>query len=317
MRETRTQPRIVSLIASATEIVCALGFRDRLVGRSHECDFPESVRNLPVCTESKVKIDAPSAEFDQEVKRIIANALSVYRVDTERLRELRPDLIVTQDHCRVCAVSLNDVEQALCAWMESRPRIVSLSPNSLADIWQDIRIVANALGAPERGEELITALQTRMSAVSERCRSLQAAHPSDARDPTVACIEWIEPLMAAGNWVPELVEMAAGINLFGAAGKHSPWMTWDQLREKDADVMIVMPCGFDIPRTRAEMAPLTSRADWMSLKAVRNGRVYLVDGNQYFNRPGPRLADSLEIIAEIVHPQIFPPTYEHQGWERL
>src|SRR4051812_37261834 len=209
-----SEPRVVSLIASATEIICALGYGDQLVGRSHECDFPQNVVRLPICTEAKVNIDAPSAEIDKEVKRIIANALSVYRVDTERLKELRPDVIVTQDHCRVCAVSLADVEQALCSWIESRPRIVSLSPNSLADIWQDIRLVADALSDAEGGEELISRLQAQMNAVAERCRSA-------AERLGVACIEWIDPLMAAGNWVPELVEMAGGANLFGAAGKHS------------------------------------------------------------------------------------------------
>ncbi len=302
--------RTVSLIASATEIVCALGHGGELVGRSHECDFPPEVRALPVCTETKVRIQAPSAEIDAEVKRIIANALSVYRVRTEILRRLRPDVILTQDHCRVCAVSLQQVEQALCAWIRSRPQVVSLAPNSLGDIWQDIRRVARTLGDAERGDELVDELQGRMNTIAERCQR-------SAERPAVACIEWIDPLMAAGNWVPELAAMAGAVNLFGEAGKHSPWMNWEQLREKDPEVVIVMPCGFDIGRSRREMNALTRRPGWAQLRAVRQGRVYLADGNQYFNRPGPRVSDSLQILAEILHPEEFPPAHQPSGWQRL
>lgn len=298
--------RIVSLIASATEIVCALGYRGQLVGRSHECDFPPSVSELPVCTEPKLRIDVSSREIDEQVKRILTEALSVYRVDAEQLRALRPDVVVTQSHCEVCAVSLRDVERALCDWVESRPQIVSLEPDSLDDVWRDIRRVATAFGAPARGEELVAELQQRMNAVQTA-----AAKLSQRQRPTVACIEWIDPLMAAGNWMPELVEMAGGVNLFGAAGKHSPWMTWEELRAKDPEVIVVLPCGFDIARSRQEMPALTQRPDWCELRAVRERRVYLADGNQYFNRPGPRLAESLEILAEILHPNAF--SFGHRG----
>jgi iron complex transport system substrate-binding protein len=303
-------PRIISLIASATEILCALGYRDQLVGRSHECDFPASVVELPVCTEPKLRTDVSSREIDRQVRRILTEALSVYRVDAERLRALRPGLVVTQSHCEVCAVSLRDVEQALCDWLDSRPRIVSLEPDSLADVWRDIRRVAVALEEPARGDALVAQLQQRMRQVQQRAASAP-------EKPTVACIEWIDPLMAAGNWMPELVEMAGGVNLFGAAGKHSPWMTWDQLREKDPEVIIVLPCGFDIARTRQEMPALTARADWPLLRAVRERRVFLADGNQYFNRPGPRLADSLEILAELLHPGAFPARYRGAAWQPL
>jgi iron complex transport system substrate-binding protein len=302
--------RIVSLIASATEIVCALGHEQELVGRSHECDFPRSVARLPICTEPKLNTSARSAQIDREVRRIIADALSVYRVHTDRLKELKPDVIVTQDHCRVCAVSLSDVEQALGAWLDLRPQVVSLSPNCLANVWEDIRTVAKALGNPDRGEELGARLRRRMNAVVERSRTLPER-------PAVACVEWVDPLMAAGNWVPELVEMAGGLNRFGSPGKHSPWMTWEQLRDADPDVIIVMPCGFDIERSRCEMPALAERTDWPGLRAVRNRRVYLVDGNQYFNRPGPRLADSLEILAEILHPSVFQFGYKGSGWQPL
>jgi iron complex transport system substrate-binding protein len=305
-----SQPRIVSLIASATEIVCALGYRQTLVGRSHECDFPPSVAELPVCTEPKLRTDVSSAEIDRQVKRILSDALSVYRVDAEKLRALRPDVVVTQSQCEVCAVSLKDVEQALCTWLDSRPQIVSLEPNALADVWQDIRRVADTLGASARGGELIARLTQRMSAIAAKARTRP-------QKPTVACIEWIDPLMAAGNWMPELVEMAGGTNLFGLAGKHSPWMTWEQLRDKDPDVIVVLPCGFDIERTRQEMPALTQKPDWPVLRAVRNRRVYLADGNQYFNRPGPRLAESLEILAELFHPDEFHFRNYGTGWQRL
>ncbi len=296
--------RIVSLIASATEIICALGFEEYLVGRSHECDFPETVKRLPVCTEPKFDVNGSSYAIDQRVKAILQEGLSVYRVDAEKLRELQPTLVVTQSQCEVCAVSLKDVEQALCTWLQSRPRIVSLSPNSLSDVWGDIRQVAKTLDVPERGVQLVSRLQHRMVKIADRTRSL-------SEKPTVACIEWIDPLMAAGNWTPELVEMAGGVNLFGRAGQHAPWMTWEELCARNPDVIVVMPCGFDIARSRQDMPVLTCRHGWEQLFAARDRRVYLMDGNQYFNRPGPRLVESLDILAEVLHPDVFP--YQHQG----
>jgi iron complex transport system substrate-binding protein len=303
-------PRIISLIASATEIVCALGFEDQLVGRSHECDYPEAVRRLPVCTEPKFDVEGSSCDIDQRVKALLREALSVYRVDAERLRELEPDVIVTQSQCDVCAVSLRDVERAVCSWLRACPRLVSLVPNGLADVWTDIERVAEALDARERGEQLTQSLRGRINAITEQAQALPAR-------PTVACIEWIDPLMAAGNWMPELVERAGGVNLFGEAGKHSPWMTWEQLVERDPQAILVLPCGFDIDRSRRDMPVLMGRAEWPGLRAVRDGRVFLADGNQYFNRPGPRLVESLEILAEILHPEAFRFGHEGRGWQRL
>lgn len=301
--------RVVSLIAGSTEIVCALGFEALLVGRSHECDYPESVKRLPVCTGPKFVADGTSYEIDQRVKAILQEGLSVYRVDGEKLRALAPDVIITQDHCEVCAVSLKDVAAAVCEWLGSRPLVVSLRPDSLADVWADIRRVAAALGAPERGDELVARLDARMAAVAERARALPER-------PRVALIEWIEPLMACGNWMPELVAMAGGVNLFGQAGKHSPAMAWEELRAGDPDVIVVLPCGFDLERTRRETPALAGRAGWGELRAVRAGRVYLADGNQYFNRPGPRLAESLEMLAEMLHPGVFDFGHEGTGWVR-
>jgi iron complex transport system substrate-binding protein len=301
--------RIISLIASATEIVCALGFEGQLVARSHECDYPPAVKRLPQCTSPKFNVEGTSYEIDQRVKAIVQDALSVYRVDSRILEELQPTHIITQSQCEVCAVSLKDVEQAVCELTSSKPMIVSLEPGSLGDVWNDIEKVALALGATARAEELIGSLQGRMDEIVGRARRLEA-------NPTVAYVEWIDPLMAGGNWMPELVEMAGGINLFGEAGKHSPWMTWDELVSKEPDVIFVSPCGFDIDRTLQEMRLLSDRPEWKALNAVRAGRVFVADGNQYFNRPGPRLAESLEILAETLHPALFHFGHEGAGWVR-
>lgn len=301
--------RIVSLIASATEIVCALGFESELVGRSHECDFPPSVKQLPQCTSPKFNVEGTSYEIDQRVKAIVQEALSVYRVDSAILEQLQPTHIITQSQCEVCAVSLRDVEQAVCEMVSTKPMIVSLEPNALSDVWADISRVGAALDATDRADALVSSLQNRMDEIARCARTLSSA-------PTVACVEWIEPLMAAGNWMPELVKMAGGTNLFGEAGKHSPWMTWEELVEKNADIIFVSPCGFDIPRTMEEMHLLSRQAGWEKLNAVRTERVFVADGNQYFNRPGPRLVESLEILAELIHPNTFNFGYEGKGWVR-
>jgi iron complex transport system substrate-binding protein len=302
--------RIVSLLPSATEIVCALGFRDALVGRSHECDYPPGVEALPALTEPKFKVEGPSAEIDRRVKQIVGDALSVYRVDADRLRALVPTVIVTQSQCEVCAVSQADVEAALAAWMGARPQVVSLAPYALADVLGDLKRVATALGADERGEQLAGQVRARMDAVARRTAAA-------ATRPTVAIIEWIDPLMAAGNWMPELVAMAGGENLFGAAAEHSPWLSFDELAAKDPELILVSPCGFAIPRTMEELPALARDPRWRSLRAVRGGRVFAADGNQYFNRPGPRIAESLEILAELIHPELGRYGHEGAGWRRV
>jgi iron complex transport system substrate-binding protein len=300
--------RVASLIASSTEIVCALGCRELLVGRSHECDFPSDVASLPVLTEPKFPTDGSSAQIDERVKEILRSALSVYRVKPELLDEVRPDVIVTQEQCEVCAVSTKDVEAAVCQMISSRPRIVALEPNALDDVWRDIAKVAEALGVAGRGTELIARLRARMDAIAARAATLPRTR--------VACIEWIEPLMAAGNWMPTLCELAGGTSLFGEAGKHSPWMTFDELRARDPEVIVALPCGFDIARTSVEMPLLAARPGWNELRAVRAGRVFVADGNQYFNRPGPRLVESLEILAELLHPGEFDFGHQGRGWVR-
>jgi len=298
--------RTVSLIASATEIVCALGARGRLVGRSHECDFPADVAALPALTAPKFKVEGTSAEIDARVREIVRDGLSVYRVDGEALKALAPDVIVTQDHCEVCAVSLSDVEAATCTWTGRPVEIVSLRPDCMADVYADMGRVARALGVADAGSRLVGEMQARLGAV-------QARVAGRAR-PRVAFIEWVEPLMAGGNWMPELIEIAGGHNLFGEAGKHSDWMQWGELIAADPEVIVVGPCGYGLARCLQELPLLQAKPGWASLAAVRHGRVFFADGNAYFNRPGPRLADSAEILAEMIHPEVAVKKREGTAW---
>lgn len=302
--------RIISLLPSATEIVAALGFIDNLVGRSHECDFPPAVEKLPICSSTKTPVDGSSCEIDERVKEIVAEGLSVYRVDAERLRELEPDLILTQTQCAVCAVTPRDLEEALCEWTGLEPEIVPLEPNNLDDVWNDIRRVAGALHVPQRAEELIASLTKRLATVRERVRDA-------ASRPTVAPIEWLGPLMAGGNWMPELIEVAGGSSLFARPGEHSPWLDWSRLVEADPDVILVLPCGFKIAQTIRDLNLLTKKREWPTLSAVQNGEVYLIDGHHFFNRPGPRLVESAQIVAEILHPDVFNFGHRGTGWIRI
>jgi iron complex transport system substrate-binding protein len=305
--------RIVSLLPSATEIVCALGFQDQLVGRSHECDFPSGIGRLPALTSPKFNPEGTSIEINERVAKILAEALAVYRVDADRLRILAPDFIVTQSQCDVCAVSMRDVEEAVAQWIGGAPpKIVSLAPYRLSDILTDIERVAAALDEPNRGTELTARLRQRMAAIEESARHVQER-------PGVACIEWINPLMSAGNWMPELVAMAGGRSLFGVAGEHSPRMKFEELLAcaDQIEVILAMPCGFNMERTAKELSLLTRNPQWTQIKAVRSGKVYLADGNQFFNRPGPRIAESLEILAEIFHPELFRFDHEGSGWRRV
>lgn len=302
--------RIVSLIASSTEIVHALGLGQFMVGRSHECDYPESVKALPICTSPKFKVEGTSLEIDQRVKEILEKSLSVYMVDASMLDNLEPSHVITQAQCEVCAVSLKDVEEAACQMIKSRPEIISLEPNCLEDYFSDLSKVGKALGVSEAAIKLENQSRSKIAEIQSRTKAIT----DRTGKPTVAIVEWIEPLMAAGNWMPELVELASGINLFGIAGKHSPWMTFAELIEKDPDIIIVTPCGFDNQRTLEEMPLFAASAGYQNLKAVKNERVYVADGNQYFNRPGPRLLDSLEILAEIFYQEAYGLNHKDQAW---
>ena len=299
--------KIISLLPAATEIVCALGLEHNLVGRSHECDFPESVKNLPVCSEANFADGLSSLEIDIKVKEILAEALSIYTVKREVIKELAPDVVITQAQCEVCAVSLKNVEEALDNYLDKESRIISLQPNKLDDIFADIKTVATALDVIKAGNVLIEDLQERVDIIRHKLKYVESR-------PTVACIEWLEPLMVSGNWIPEVVSSAGGSSILAEAGKHSPFVKWEDIQQANPDVIVVMPCGFSIERTMKEMNILLDLPGFTDLSAVKNNRLYIADGNQYFNRPGPRIVDSIEIIAEIIHPKLFNFGYEGNGW---
>jgi iron complex transport system substrate-binding protein len=303
-------PRIVSLLPAATEIVHALGKGDHLVGRSHECDYPPEVASLPACTSSKLTLDGTSYDIEQRVKAILQEGLSIYRVDAAQLDALRPDVIITQEQCAVCAANLEDLESAVCEMVTSRPAIVSLNPSTLDSIFADVRAVAEGIAVPERGIRLVDEMRAKMAALTE---SIAA----DASTPVVGTIEWMDPMMTGGNWMPELVEMAGGTSAFGTAGQHSPWLAWKSFSAADPDVIVVLPCGYGLAQTRSEIGELTSLPGWESLSAVRDGRVFLTDGHQFFNRPGPRIVQSLQILIEILHPEANPSMHCGTGWEPL
>jgi iron complex transport system substrate-binding protein len=299
--------KIVSLLPAATEIVCALGLEENLVGRSHECDFPLSVKQLPVCCEANFPDNLSSAAIDRKVKELLSDALSIYTVNREKIKQLDPDVVITQAQCEVCAVSLKEVEEALENYLDKRAQIISLQPNSLEDIFNNIREVASDLNVTEEGDKLIEGLNERVDIVRHKLKFME-------NKPTVACIEWLEPMMVSGNWIPELVNLAGGISVIAEAGQHSPFIQWVDIRLLDPEIIIVMPCGFSIERTLSELDILLQLPGFQELKAVKNNRLYIADGNQYFNRPGPRIVDSIEILAEIIHPKQLTFGYEGDGW---
>jgi len=303
-------PRVISLIASATEILWGLGKGNLQVGRSHECDHPAEVLSLPQVTWTKFDTNGRSYDIDTRVKAIVQEGLSVYGVDAEKLKALSPDVILTQDHCQVCAVSLSDVESATCELLGSRPTIVSLHPDSLNDIWRDIQAVAAAIGDEQSGERLVDSLEKRINAIGKK---LEQA----SRRPTIVFVEWIEPFMVGGNWAPEIIHLAGGEDLLGHPGTHSPQFKFEKLLQADPEIIIVAPCGFILERTRAEMNAFTEQPAWQNLRAVKADQVYIADGNRFFNRPGPSVVDSLEIIAEILHPELFDFGYGPRWWQKF
>ncbi|NER96844.1 MAG: cobalamin-binding protein [Symploca sp. SIO1B1] len=309
-QQQMTNNKIVCLLPSATEIVAALGLTEEIVGRSHECDYPPEILNRPICTTAQINSEQPSAQIDADIIDLVQKAISIYQLKTDVLEELQPTHIITQDQCDVCAVNFDIVEKAVGELTSSHPQLVSLQPNLLSEVWADIEQVATKLGVS--AQPLLTQLNSRV----EACRQKTQALPDNKR-PTVVGLEWTDPLMATGNWIPELISIAGGNSLLGAWGQHSPYLKWEQLVAADPEVIIIMPCGFDLDRTQVEGQQLTQRLEWSSLQAVRNGKVYLADGNSYFNRPGPRLVDSLEILAEILHPELFHFGYQNTGWKRF
>ncbi|MBI2222927.1 MAG: ABC transporter substrate-binding protein [Acidobacteria bacterium] len=283
--------RVVSLLASGTEIVCALGAGDALVGRSHECDNPEWVRTLPVCTQPAFDVTRSSREIDADVKRRLRAGEPLYHVDGDLIDRLTPDLLIAQIHCDVCAVTPADVRRSGCS--APATQVVSLSAGRLADIYDGIRSVAHALGREQAGDVLVAGMQRRISAVSESVRGRPR--------PTVVMVEWTEPVFTSGNWGPELIEAAGGAPLLGEPGVHSTAVAWERVLEADPDYIVVAPCGFGLERTLQEIPTLERLPHWFELRAVKGGRVALADGNRYFNRSGTTIVETVEILAEILH----------------
>jgi iron complex transport system substrate-binding protein len=290
--------RIVSLLPSATEIVCSLGLGDQLVAVTHECDYPPFVRGLPKATRTLIPKDAPSGEIDRLVRERLAGQRALYSLDFERLEALRPDLIVTQALCDVCAVAEAEVQDAACR-LPGRPPVVNLEPETLGQVYGAIRLVAQAAGIAAKGEETVRSLEARVTAVAERSASLE-------RRPRVALLEWLDPPFSCGHWSPQLVRLAGGEETLGREGRKSRTLTWDEVAAAEPEVVFVACCGFDVERTLVDTDALRNAPEWRALPAVRTGRVYVADGSQYFSRPGPRLVDSLEILAHALHPDLHP-----------
>ena len=302
--------KIISLLPAATEIVCALGLGENLVGISHECDYPESIKNLPVCTSSKIESGLSSSQIDTAVKNLVSQALSIYNIDTELICSLKPDVIITQSQCRVCAVSLSEVESELAGLLDKKVELISLEPQTLSDILNDIQLIGTKLEIGDQSEALIDGLEERINIIRHKLKFIE-------NRPTVANIEWLSPIMLAGNWTPGLVDIAGGKSVLVEEGKHSPFIDFNNIKEEDPDILIIMPCGFSIAQSLKEVNLLLELPGWEGLNAVKNNRVYIADGNQYFNRSGPRIVDSLEILAEIIHSKQFVFGYEGTGWIRF
>jgi iron complex transport system substrate-binding protein len=305
-----TDIRIVSLIPSATEIVASLGLQNAIVGRSHECDYPPEISHLPICTQARLNGKGSSNTINNNINKILQSALSIYKIKTDVLEKLQPTHIITQDQCDVCAVSLPEVQEAITELTHTSPQIISLQPNTLQDVWNDIERVGQIFGVDS--VKILENLEARVSICNRKIQGLSVNEM-----PKVACIEWTDPLMTAANWIPELINLAGGQTLFSITGKPSATVQWETLVATNPDVIIFMPCGFDLQRTHQEAKLLTQRPEWEKLHAVKTGRVFVTDGNAYFNRPGPRLVDSVEILAEILHPEIFDYGYQGTGWQTL
>jgi iron complex transport system substrate-binding protein len=282
-------------LPSATEIVAALGMEANLVGVSHGCDHPPGVRWLPVLSESEVDTSLPGAAIDRSVRGLVRDGLSVYRVRDEALRAARPDVVLTQDQCEVCAVSLSDVEAAVRCLGLVDTSVCSLHPSDLATALNDFERVAQALGVPEAGRALVQRVRGRLSALEARVRG--------RRRPRVALVEWLDPPMIAGGWMPELARIAGGEPVIVREPSAFREVTWALMAREDPDVVVLLPCGFDVERTARELEQTSVRAGLARISALTRGQVWIVDGNAYFNRPGPRLADSAELLGALLHPE--------------
>ena len=299
--------RIVSLLASATELVCALGAGDRLVGRSHECDHPDWVKALPVVSRPTFDVTGSSAAIDALVRERLFAGAPLYAVDDARIAALAPDVILTQTHCEVCAVIPADVDRGVAPSL-CRKQVVALRAGTLDGILEGFVEVAKVLGLESRGDALVAECRAKVARVRDRVAGLHR--------PSVVCLEWIEPVFAMGNWGPELVDHAGGESLLGRPGEHSATTPWDAVRAADPEILVVAPCGFGIDRTLSEMHLLRAQPGWRDLRAVREGRVFVADGNLHFNRSSPSVFDTIELLAEILHPTT-TSSYEGEGFRRF
>jgi len=301
--------RICSLLPSATEILYALGLGDSVVGVTHECDFPPEAAAKLALIRPRVDPKAAPAEIDRQVSELVARGESIYAVDAELLAKLAPDLIVTQDLCHVCAASPDDLATALTR-LPKMPRVLSLTPHGLADVWRDIRRVGIATDRSERAEDLAALLEGEVAAIAAK-----AAQGGTL--PRVLCLEWLEPYYVGGHWVPEMVALAGGEDVLGRAGEASFRVTAEQVVESRAEVVVVMPCGYGVERAAEEFRAVRCAPEWRGLPAVREGRVFAVDANGYFSRPGPRLAQGVEMLARIFHPGLFANVVNNERVLRL
>lgn len=294
-------PRVISLLPSATEIICALGARDALVGVSHECDFPFGVERLPQCSRTRRSLGQGSRAIDDGVKAILADALSVYEVHADLIAALEPDLIVTQAQCEVCAVSEAELVDALAGRVNTQPVLISLSPMTLSDVWSDIHRVGDGLGVSS--QPLVDHLNERVNNIAPVCERTER--------PNVAFIDWIDPLIMGAEWIPELIRLAGGTPVLAQDGVHAQAIPFDDLVKADPEVILTAPCGFTLMQGMMDMPGLAGQPGWGALRAICNEEVYVADGNHYFNRPGPRLVESLEIMAEILNPSMVD--FGHRG----
>lgn len=290
--------RIASLLPSATEMICGLGLRDSLVAVSHECDYPNEVIDLPKVTQTLIPEQATSNQIDSLVRERIKTELALYELDRAVFRSIEPDLIVTQALCDVCAVAESEVHAAIKS-LPGTPRILTLEPTNLADVLNCIRQVGNAASIGPATERYVSTLQSRIDAVSLRSQCL-------LKRPSVLLLEWLDPPFCAGHWSPELVELAGGTEAIGIAGERSVTTSWREIAAADPEVLVIACCGFNVERTRQDLPILQAQPGWSNLKCVQTRRVFLVDGSAYFNRPGPRLVDSLELLAHALHPTLHP-----------
>jgi iron complex transport system substrate-binding protein len=289
--------RIVSLLPSATEIVCSLGLEDQLVGVTHECDYPDVVRSLPKVTHTLIPTDAPSGEIDALVRERLRTNRALYTLDFPTVERLAPDLIVTQTLCDVCAVAEAEVTAATCR-LPGRPRVVNLEPTTLEGVLANVRTVGGAAGVPQRADEVVRGLRARVAAV--------AARSANVARPRVLLLEWLDPPFSCGHWSPELVALAGGDEAIGRPGERSRTLSWAEVAAARPEVIVVACCGFSVARTMVDVSAAAARPEWSALPAVRSGRVYVVDGSAYFSRPGPRLVDALEVLAHALHPAVHP-----------